>query len=190
MNLTTQSGDFLIRLAGRAIMCGFDAAHAPAPDLGDCPPQLLAHRACFVTLSTPESGLRGCRGMLHARRSLAADVWYNAFASAFDDPRFSPVVREEIGRLEIDVSVLGPLEPIRVSGEQELFDTLERRRDGLVLEWRGRRATFLPKVWESLPEPADFLRQLKLKAGLPAGFWAPDVQVYRYQVAVFQGGLG
>jgi len=182
MSLTTESRDFLIALARRAIRRGLGAAEAGAPELAGCPVEALAHRACFVTLTTPANGLRGCRGSLEARRALAADVWHNAWASAFDDPRFTPVTARQLDELEVEISVLSALEAVTVASEEELRRALVPGCDGLVLAWRGHRATFLPKVWDMLPDPREFLAQLKLKAGLPAAFWAGDVQIFRYQV--------
>ncbi len=189
MNLTSQAAERLIRLASRAIREGLHADHPGDPDLAGCPPELLAYRACFVTLSSRAEGLRGCRGVLEARRSLAAEAWHNAFASAFDDPRFAPVERGELEQLEIGISVLGPLQPVSVGSEQELLALLMPGQDGLVLAWRNRRATFLPKVWEALPEPRDFLHQLKIKAGLPADFWSAEIQLQQYSAVEVRGFL-
>jgi AmmeMemoRadiSam system protein A len=182
MSLTSETRDFLIGLARRSIRRGLAAPDAGVPELADCPPEALAERACFVTLTTGADELRGCRGTIDAHRTLAADVWHNAWASAFDDPRFSPVTAAHLQDLVIDISVLSPLEPVKVSSEEELRQKLVPRCDGLVLAWRGRRATFLPKVWELLPEPGDFLAHLKAKAGLPRAFWARDIEIYRYRV--------
>jgi AmmeMemoRadiSam system protein A len=188
MNPIAQSRDFLIGLAYRAIRRGLVSGEVGAPDLSGCPTAALAYRACFVTLTTAGEELRGCRGTLEARRPLAADVWHNAWASAFDDPRFAPVTAGQFGDLGMEISVIGPLEALPASTEDELRRALVPERDGVVLAWRGRRATFLPQVWENLPDPREFLAQLKLKAGLPADFWAPDIQIQRYSVEKLRGG--
>jgi AmmeMemoRadiSam system protein A len=182
MNLTAPTRDFLIGLARRSIRSGLRSASAGEPELTGCPLEAFAERACFVTLTTAAEGLRGCRGTIEARRTLAADVWHNAWASAFDDPRFAPVTAAQLDELEVEISVLSPLEPVSVASEEELRRALVPRCDGLVLAWRGHRATFLPKVWELLPDPREFLAQLKLKAGLPQAFWARDIEIYRYRV--------
>jgi uncharacterized protein len=143
------------------------------------PAELRELRASFVTL-TIDGELRGCCGTLEARRPLATDVWHNARASAFGDPRFPPLEAWEWVRVDLEVSVLSPLERVAVRSEAELLAGLVPGEDGLVIAWRGSRATFLPKVWEQLRDPVDFLRHLKHKAGWSADFWAVDVEVWRY----------
>jgi AmmeMemoRadiSam system protein A len=140
-------------------------------------------RASFVTL-TIEGQLRGCCGTLEPARPLLLDVWSNAQASAFRDPRFAPLTLREWQWSSLEVSLLTPSERVAVASEQQLLVELVPGRDGLVLEWRGMRATFLPKVWEQVAGPRDFLRRLKQKAGLDADFWAADVQVWRYETEV------
>ncbi|MCK6370785.1 MAG: AmmeMemoRadiSam system protein A [Gammaproteobacteria bacterium] len=189
MTTEVASGGALLSIAARAIRTGFDSTPPSEPDLGECPAGLLEPAASFVTLTSRPLGLRGCRGMLEARRPLAADVWHNARASAFDDPRFPAVTREELADLDLEVSVLGSLEPLMVRTEDELRQVLVPGTDGVVLSWRGRRATFLPKVWDMLPTADLFMAQLKLKAGLPARFWAVDVEVSRYRVRSVRADL-
>ena len=127
--------------------------------------------------------LRGCVGTLSPRRSLAADVVANAVAAAFQDPRFPPLTAHEFPALAVEVSVLSPQEILDVPREAELLRALRPGIDGLLLEHGQHRATFLPQVWEMLPEPAQFVAALKHKAGLPEGFWSPDMVVARYTVA-------
>ncbi|HSM49923.1 MAG TPA: AmmeMemoRadiSam system protein A [Thermoanaerobaculia bacterium] len=138
--------------------------------------------ATFVTL-TLAGALRGCIGSLEPRRPLLDDVRANALAAAFEDFRFPPVEAGELGRLAVEVSLLSPLEPLPPLGEAEACAALRPGLDGLVLSWQGRRGTFLPQVWEQLPGPAEFLRQLKRKAGLDPEFWAQDLRLCRYTVA-------
>lgn len=145
------------------------------------PEPLRAARATFVTLHA-RGELRGCIGTLDASRTLVEDVAWNAHAAAFEDPRFAPVTRQELSLVEIHVSVLSPPEPISVGSEPELIARLRRDIDGLVLEEGRRRGTFLPSVWEELPDPADFLRHLKRKAGLPADYWSATLRISRYTV--------
>lgn len=182
MNLTSHAREFLVDLAHRSIRSGLAAGDPGHFDPGGCPGETLELRASFVTLTAHDGELRGCRGSLEAHRSLAADVWHNAAASAFADPRFAPVTQAELAALRIEISVLGPLEPVAAASEMELRALLVPLRDGVVLAWRGHRATFLPQVWESLPDPRRFLAELKRKAGLPADFWARDLRICRYEV--------
>jgi AmmeMemoRadiSam system protein A len=160
---------------GRSIVSPPDARRLPAP--------LADPRATFVTL-TLDRALRGCCGTLEPARPLLLDVWHNAQASAFHDPRFPPLTLAEWRDVELEVSVLSPCERVIVASEQELLVRLEPGRDGLVLAWRGMRATFLPKVWEQVGGPAEFLRRLKQKAGWPADFWAADLEVWRYETEI------
>jgi len=143
-------------------------------------PGLDEFRACFVTL-TLDGVLRGCCGSLEASRPLLLDVWHNARASAFADPRFLPLTQAEWRASELEVSVLTPAERLAVSSEEALLALLVPGRDGLVLAWRGKRATFLPKVWAQTAGARDFLRRLKHKAGWSDDFWATDVEAWRYE---------
>jgi len=141
--------------------------------------------ASFVTLQK-NGVLRGCIGSLEAYRPLAVDVEANAVAAAFEDPRFPPLTQEEFPLLRIEVSVLSPLEVMPVHDEQDALSRLRPGVDGVVLCFGINRATFLPQVWEQLPEPEQFMSHLKMKAGLPADFWHPDVLLYRYGVKKYQ----
>jgi len=140
---------------------------------------LRTARASFVTIEV-DARLRGCIGSLEPRRPLVMDVVQNAHSSAFGDPRFPALTFPEFERLDIHISILSAPEPVHFASEEDLIGQLRPRVDGLILEEGFRRGTFLPVVWESLPEPREFLRQLKRKAGLPADFWSGDIRVSRY----------
>ena len=148
-------------------------------------PLLRRHGATFVSLHH-QGVLRGCVGRLEATRPLEDDVRSNAVAAAFQDPRFAPVQRAEYASLEVEVSVLEAPQPIIVRSEAEALAAARPGVDGIVLQWREQRATFLPQVWEQLPDPQVFFAALKRKAGLAPGFWAQDVQVSRYRVRRFE----
>lgn len=157
----------------------------PLPiNLSDYPAHLTEPRATFVTLHLHDQ-LRGCIGHLDAERPLVTDIAENAFAAAFRDPRFPPVSVSEASQLAYHISVLERPVPLNVQSEQELIDVLNPGQDGVILENGKRRGTFLPSVWTSLPRPADFVSQLKLKAGLPARGWSRSYQVWRYRVEEF-----
>jgi AmmeMemoRadiSam system protein A len=142
--------------------------------------------ATFVTLRR-EGRLRGCIGRLEAgTHSLDADVRRNARGAAFEDPRFSPLAAHEWHGLEVEVSVLEHPQPLAVRDEAHALALLEPGTDGVIFEWRGRRATFLPQVWEQLPDPGQFMAQLKRKAGLSADFWHAEVRLARYRVTPFE----
>lgn len=144
-------------------------------------PWLQESAACFVTL-TQGGELRGCIGSLEARRSLLADVKANALAAAFHDPRFAPLTERELDYTQIEVSVLSAPQAFYVSDEADALMQLRPLVDGVVFEYGHHRSTFLPQVWEQLPKPAEFLAQLKRKAGLPGNFWAGGVRLQRYTV--------
>jgi len=132
--------------AAAAIESGLGRSIASPPDARRLPQPLAEHRASFVTL-TLDRALRGCCGTLEPARPLLLDVWHNAQASAFHDPRFPPLTLADWRSVELEVSVLTPCERVVVASEQELLLQLEPGRDGVVLAWQGMRATFLPKVW-------------------------------------------
>ena len=144
-------------------------------------PVLRCLGATFVTLRR-DGELRGCIGTLSAQRELADDVRRHALAAAFRDPRFEPLRVEEFAQLEIEVSLLDAARPLAAGSEAEVHAALRPGVDGVLLEWRGRSATFLPQVWEQLPQPGEFMAALKHKAGLPADFWAEDLRLSCYRV--------
>jgi AmmeMemoRadiSam system protein A len=137
--------------------------------------------ATFVTLKRAGE-LRGCIGSLRPTRPLGVDVHANAIAAAFGDPRFPPLARHEFEEVVVEVSLLSADEPIAVVDEADLIARLRPGLDGLVLGYGHRRATFLPQVWDALPEPREFVAALKRKAGLPENFWNPQMNVSRYGV--------
>ena len=168
----------------RAEIAGALGLAAPAP-LAHA--RLQARGASFVTLHDARGALRGCIGQLEAYRSLGEDVRHNARAAALRDPRFPPLTAAEWPGLQIEVSVLGPLELLPATATLKTAAAgLRPGIDGVLLEWRGRRATFLPQVWAQLPQPRGFLQALLQKAGLSLDFWASDIQLWRYQVTAFE----
>lgn len=148
-------------------------------DVPTYPAALQRHGASFVTLSVGDE-LQGCIGTLEPYCALVADVANNARTAAFRDSRFAPLVREQLAALHIHVSVLSRAQPMRFSSEADLLRQLRPGIDGLVLSESSHRATFLPEVWRSLPEPRDFLCQLKRKAGLMPDYWSRTIAVSRY----------
>jgi hypothetical protein len=169
----------LLELAHRSIEAGAGSGQALAVDVGALPPPLRAIRSSFVTLKL-EGELRGCIGALEARLPLASDVARSAYRAAYRDPRFPPVSEQERQRLELHISVLSPMSPLLHRSESELLEKLRPGVDGLVLRDGNAQATYLPDVWQSLPEPREFLRSLKQKAGLSPEHWAPSIEVFRY----------
>jgi len=152
-------------------------------------PWLQAPGACFVTL-TQRGQLRGCVGSLAHHRTLLADLQSNAVAAALHDTRFAPLTLAELSRTNVEVSLLSPLRPLHFDNEAQALAQLQPGIDGVVLECQGRRSTFLPQVWEQLPQVADFMAHLKRKAGLPADFWSPDMRLSCYTVSKWKEADG
>lgn len=182
MDERERRGRILVSLARESIHAGID---------GECIARewpedwLRATAASFVTLRDAGE-LRGCIGTVDAHRALGDDVAHNAHAAAYRDLRFAPVTAEVRDRLEVEVSLLSARVPLQARSEAEAVRALRPGVDGVVLEYGVFRATFLPQVWENLPDPVDFLAQLRRKARLPARFWHPDVRVSRYTVEKFR----
>jgi AmmeMemoRadiSam system protein A len=149
--------------------------------LTDAAPWLTRPGASFVTLML-EGRLRGCIGSLAATRRLGEDVAQNALGAALRDPRFAPLAADEWRRCGLEVSVLSPAKPLRFGDEAEMLAQLRPGEDGVILEHEGRRATFLPQVWEGLPDKRQFLEELKRKAGIPGDTRLARCRLWRYRV--------
>ena len=138
--------------------------------------------ACFITLMQ-QGQLRGCIGTLEARRPLLDDVKANAKAAAFKDTRFSPLTSDELNTTQIELSLLSPMHALNFTSEQDALSQLQPGVDGLLFEYGYQRSTFLPQVWEQLPDAKKFMAHLKHKADLPADFWSDDIKLSRYTVS-------
>ena len=171
---------------GRALLA--IARNAIEAELGVAPPERLPDaswlkpaRASFVTL-TQNGRLRGCIGSLEAHRPLGEDVRHNARAAAFSDPRFSPLTAAELAGTRVEVSLLSTPKLLAFADHADLIAQLRPGEDGLILEYGGGRGTFLPQVWESLPDPEQFVAELKRKAGLSPGVSTARCRIQRYHV--------
>lgn len=174
----------LLRIARESIATGLRSGSAPMPPREDLDETLGQPAACFVTLKTGGE-LRGCIGSLEADQPLAAAVSQAAFAAAFRDPRFPPLSSSEFPRVSIEISVLSPMQALAVDSEEDLLAALRPGVDGLVLQEGARRATYLPSVWEMLPRPRDFVRQLKVKGDWGERYWSAQMRAYRFQTLSF-----
>ena len=175
--LPQDAGAVLLSLARAAIAGELGIVQSATDEL----PWLKQHGACFITV-TEGSNLRGCIGTLRPHRTLVEDVKANAVAAAFRDPRFKPLTCEEFGVVSLEISVLSALEPLGFTDEQDALRQLRVGVDGVVFEYGHHTSTFLPQVWDSFKEPAEFLGHLKYKAGLPPDFWDHAVKLMRYTV--------
>ncbi|MES9857823.1 MAG: AmmeMemoRadiSam system protein A [Sedimenticola sp.] len=182
--LNQEERQTLLSLAHDAITQGLEHQSPVKIDPAVYPEHLQATRAAFVTLHR-NGQLRGCIGHLEAIQPLVQDVCDNAFAAAFRDPRFPPLSAAELADLELHISVLTPSSPMNFSSEEDLLRQLQPGIDGLILEDGRYRGTFLPSVWEQLPNPTDFLRRLKQKAGLAPDYWSKSLTVRRYYTESF-----
>ncbi len=188
-DLDEEDEQALLETATQSIRAGLQGGQVLEIDPAAHAPRLRRPGASFVTLKR-RNDLRGCIGSLEPRRPLVQDVAHNAWNAAFADPRFPPLGPNELDDgLSLSISVLGKPEPIPAGSEAELLRQLRPRLDGLVLSDGNRRATFLPQVWETLPSPKEFLRQLKRKAGLPPDHWSDTIRIWRYGVRNFGGPL-
>jgi len=178
----------LLRIAGHAVRAAAHGAPVPAIDLVGPATTLRAHGAAFVTVQV-DGQLRGCLGSLVAHRPLAEDVAAHAHGAASADPRFAPLAPQELDAVALEVSVLGEPEAMRFRDEADLVAQLRPGIDGVILQAGDQRGTFLPKVWDSLPEPAAFLAQLKRKAGLAPDYWSDDIRAARYTTQSFAAPL-
>ena len=142
--------------------------------------------ASFVTLTIREK-LRGCIGTLEANQPLILDVQEHAVAAAMEDYRFPVVREEELQLINIEISRLTPVHLVDYSTPDNLVSKIRVNVDGVLIKASGRRATFLPQVWEKVPDPEQFLSQLCVKMGAPPDLWrGRDVQIYTYQVENFK----
>ncbi len=178
----------LLSIAAQSIQSGLQSGKPLQVELNDCPSPLKHIAATFVTLEINKK-LRGCMGRLSADRPLVEDVAQNAFAAAFRDPRFPTLSESEYSHLDIHLSILSKPEPILFESEEELLEKIRPNIDGLILSEAYQKGTFLPSVWESLPDKVSFLKHLKQKAGLPEDYWSDTIKVERYTTFSFGAGV-
>ncbi|MDH5391709.1 MAG: AmmeMemoRadiSam system protein A [Gammaproteobacteria bacterium] len=141
--------------------------------------------ASFVTLYK-NSQLRGCIGSLEAHQPLINDIAEHAYAAAFHDPRFPALLEDEFKQLSLEISVLNPPQAMSFVNEQDLLQQIRPGIDGLILQYDFNQGTFLPSVWQQLPDKKDFFNHLKVKAGLTTDWWNDNVSVSRYQTLSFE----
>jgi len=178
-------GQLLLQIARAAISNALRRPMAAPEPAGQAAQVLNAPGASFVTLNQREQ-LRGCIGSLQAHRPLIQDIRANAVAAALRDPRFAPLTLAEFNITTVEVSVLSAMQPMPFASEADALAQLRPGVDGVVFEFGRYRSTFLPQVWEQLPNAAEFMAHLKHKAGLAPDFWAPEVRLQRYTVSKFK----
>jgi AmmeMemoRadiSam system protein A len=188
MTYTLDEQNILLDLARRTLERTTRGESPPDPDLDRLPPALVEDRACFVTLRRRVDGaLRGCTGTLIAHHPLAQEVVSMTIQTAFSDPRFRPVSEDEVDGLHLEISVLTPPQPLAFDGSEDLLHKLHPGTDGVTLKLDNRRATFLPQVWESYPDPRVFLSLLCEKMGRAPDAWRnPHLEVETYQAVIIE----
>lgn len=185
--LTLDEQKTLLCLAREAMELG--VKHGKLPPLQEAimlTPRLREHGASFVTL-TVRGQLRGCIGALEPYQPLAEDVREHAVAAALEDPRFPPVSERELNGIEVEVSRLTHALLLEYKESNDLLSILRPRVDGVILRDTFRRATFLPQVWEKIPNTAEFLDNLCFKMGASRDLWRKKhLEVLIYQVEEFR----
>ena len=184
--LTRAEQDYLLQVARQSIeyKLSNDAFY---PKLPEDYARLKQKAASFVTLKSKNGMLRGCIGTLQAIEPLFTSVSHNAISAAFKDPRFPPLNASEWPMLNLSISVLSAAKVMDVSSEADLKEQLRPGIDGLILKDHGSSATFLPSVWDDLPNKNEFLHHLKLKAGLAIDYWSETIEFSTYQSLNFSG---
>jgi len=183
--LTLDEQQVLLHMAREAMEHGVRGEDLPKLKKETLSPHLQEQGASFVTL-TIRGQLRGCIGTLEAHQSLAEDVREHAVAAALEDPRFPPVGENELSRIQIEVSRLTRPIPLAYGTAEDLVSKLRPHVDGVILKDGYRRATFLPQVWEKIPDVAEFLNNLCYKMGVNENIWrSKHLDVLTYQVDEF-----
>ncbi len=178
--LSPEEVDALFGLADLGVRAGLAGEPAPRVDPETLLPALREPRGVFVTLEV-DGELNGCIGSVLARERLGAAVPELAWRAAFADPRLPPLTPADYPSLEIKLSLVGPLTPVPAASEAELVAALRPGEDGVVIRCGSANATFLPAVWEKLPDPLAFVRHLEAKAGLRPGHWPEGMVAWRYR---------
>ena len=175
----------LLRLARLSIDRAVAGQSLPELNLETYPVTFQQNGATFITL-TIQGRLRGCIGTLEAYQPLVQDVCEHAVAAAMSDYRFSQVRSEELSEIQIEISRLTTPQLVQFETPEQLISKLRPNIDGVILKDGYRRSTFLPQVWESLPQPEDFLAHLCRKMDASSDCWKQKgIQVFIYQVEKF-----
>jgi AmmeMemoRadiSam system protein A len=184
IELTPKHQQQLLMLARSSLRDSLTTYQMPAVEVNELDDVLKVPMACFVTL-TIQGELRGCIGSLEASRPLHQEVIQRAKDAAFNDYRFPNLEHHELGKIVIEISVLTPMTRMACQTNDELLASLNPFHDGLLIKAGRYQATFLPQVWDSLPDAGLFVGQLKKKAGLPVDAWPANIECFRYHVIAF-----
>lgn len=176
----------LLSLAKKSILMNFDSSYTLDKEkILSEHPHLSKNGSSFVTLKI-NSELRGCIGSVIAQRTLLEDVISNAKSAAFKDPRFKPLEKRELDKLNIEVSVLSEPKLLEYENEEDLYNKIKPKIDGVILQYGSNQATFLPQVWLQLKTPELFLEYLAMKAGLDKSVYKRHPIIYTYGVEAIE----
>ena len=189
IDLSHTEREQLLYIARESLHSGLHQGSPHTANLDEAPDFLTWQLGVFVTL-TRQGKLCGCIGSMHSDEPLARSVAESAYKAGFQDPRFAPLQAQQLDKTRIEISILSPMEPLSVESRSELLSALRPTLDGLLLQDRHYRSTFLPKVWEQLPDPEVFLEHLLTKAGLPVDHWSETMRFFRYQTVSFSETSG
>ena len=179
IQLTQKDQKMLKKVAHDAVVHAIYYSEELPISLSKFPATLHSYQNTFVTLKY-NGKVIGCMGSLEANQPLVNDVVHHAFSASYYDPRFPDPKTIDPEKIEIHISLLSPIEEIKFSSEQELLSAIRPGQDGLLMCEGQQSGTFLPAVWDSIPDPESFLKELKRKAGLPGDYWSDTIKVYRY----------
>jgi AmmeMemoRadiSam system protein A len=184
--LTEDEGLYLLSVARKTIEQRLSCQNEQTQSDADLSSKFLEQRGTFVTLTTG-GALRGCIGHIIPQESLIEGIRVNAINAAFRDPRFPPLTEEEWERIKVEISILTEPKPLVYTDAQDLLQKLRPEIDGVIIQKGYHQSTFLPQVWDQLPQKEEFLSQLCCKAGLGSDEWKQgDLQVETYQVQAFE----
>ena len=184
IKLSTEDQKNCLQVAHESIKHGLQKGSALHVVTSDYSSDLQQNLTSFVTLHK-NGALRGCIGALEAYQPLINDVAEHAYSAAFQDPRFPALEDHEFEHLDVEISILGKPELMRFESEENLLQQIRPNIDGLIIEHGYNRGTFLPSVWEQLPDKKEFLNHLKMKAGLSSQWWDSAVKISRYETFSF-----
>jgi len=183
--LSEEEGKYLLSVARKTINQRIFDLEDTGPLDADISPKFSKRRGTFVTLIIDDS-LRGCIGHIIPRESMLEGIRINAINAAFRDPRFRPLSPEEWKIVKIEISLLTEPRPLIYSGPDDLLNKLSPGVDGVIIKKGHSQATFLPQVWEQLPDKKEFLTHLCLKSGMDGNAWEKEkLEVSVYQVQAF-----
>lgn len=184
--LTEDEGNYLLSVARKTIEQKISSQSEQTPSDADLSSKFLEQRGTFVTLTTG-GNLRGCIGHIIPQESLIEGIRVNAINAAFRDPRFPPLTGEEWEKVKVEISILTEPKPLAYTDARDLLQKLRPEIDGVIIRKGYHQSTFLPQVWDQLPQKEEFLSHLCLKAGLGSDAWKQgDLEVETYQVQAFE----